>query len=134
MPGFRMVHCQSSDPTKTRPFEIQSLKSSDFKCFGISKGGISNPHCIVFYHLWVSISFAIFNILGVFVCVPLTPFSCSFSTNFFLFLTTALLARRQVQVCASSSFEPSFETLAARCRKFALATALHQRRTTFRRI
>ena len=132
-----MVHCQSSDPTKTRPFEIQSLKSSDFKCFGISKGGISNPHCIVFYHLWVSISFAIFNILG--VCVCLCSHSCLFlalylPTFFSFFLTNALLARRQVQVRAPSSFEPSFETLAARCRKFALATALHQRRTTFRRI
>ena len=30
---------------KTRPFEIRPSKSLDFKCFEISNGQISDPHC-----------------------------------------------------------------------------------------
>ena len=47
--GQISLECECPYHLKTGPFEIR-LKSQDFKCFWISNGQISDPHCISIGH------------------------------------------------------------------------------------
>ena len=44
--GFWMVETIALAIAKARPFKIRPLKSLIFKCFRISNGQISDPHCL----------------------------------------------------------------------------------------
>ena len=48
--NFQIIETKAIAIDKAQPFEIQPSKSPDFKCFLISNGQISDPHCI--RYLW----------------------------------------------------------------------------------
>ena len=66
--GFHMVWTKAIARDKAQPFAIQPSKSPDFKCFRISNGWISDPHCNC--NILLADWFARNNVYTIFITVP----------------------------------------------------------------